>query len=204
MTTRFSPFTVLVLASILMATSRGSLAQSSPNQPAQTIQSHVDYQSPPATLGGLWAASDVVARLRVTGQSSRRFDLNANRSMPLIAHDTQVVELFKTDNTMTRPTHITVLQPGGTVEDNHGRTIKASVEGFDVYKPGEELILFLRSSPAAGGFMVAYGPAGSFVLDRNLVHIPVQVKTYPEFRGQDSVPIGELITSLRQLASASR
>ena len=157
----------------------------------------IDYVPPPATLRGLLDDATVVVRGRVISSSSRRFDLG-KRSIPLTAHDFQLDEVFKLDPVAlpTGTSNITVIQDGGTTEDLNGAVVTMAVN--DVYKPGQELILFLKAPPGAGGFTVAYGPSGGFLVMNNDVLIPERVRSYAEFNGRQSIPLATFVQLLRR------
>jgi hypothetical protein len=121
--------------------------------------------------------------------------------MPLTAHDFQIDEVFKLDP-MTVPksaSNITVIQHGGTIVDQDGREITGAPN--EIYKPGQELIVFLKAWPAAGGFAVAYGPSGGFFVMDKEVSIPQGLRSYPEFGGRSSIPTETFVQLLRQLTT---
>ena len=158
----------------------------------------------PATLRGLFSVVAVVVRGRVVSSSPRRYDLNHGRAMPLTAHDFQIDEVFKLDP-MAVPknaSNITVIQHGGTIVDQDGREITGALN--EIYKPGQELIVFLNVSPEAGGFTVAYGPAGGFLIVDKEVSIPQGLQSYAEFGGRPSIPTATFVQLLRQLATTNR
>jgi hypothetical protein len=159
----------------------------------------IDYDPPPATLRGLFADVPVVVRGRVISSSPRRYDIQ-NRSIPLTAHDFEIDEAFKLDPVVLpkNTSHITVIQDAGATEDLNGKAVTMNVD--EIYKPGQELILFLKASPGAGGFTVAYGPAGGFLIRNQEVLIPVRVKSYAEFSGRESIPKATFAGLLHQLA----
>ena len=164
------------------------------------MSSIVDYDSPPATLRGLFADVAVVVRGRVISSSPRRYDLKY-RSIPLTAHDFQITELFKLDPAVSKSaSNITVIQYGGTIIDENGKEITGALN--EIYKPGQELIVFLNVSPAAGGFTVAYGPVGGFLVMNDEVLVPEGVRSYAEFNGRQSIPTATFVQLLHQLALA--
>ena len=177
----------------------GQQRQRPPGEPRGSI---VDYEPPPATLRGLFAEVAVVVRGRVISSSPRRYDLNGNRAIPLTAHDFQIDEVFKRDPVAVpkNAASITVIQHGGTIVDLDGNVITGGLN--DIYKPGQEAIVFLNVWPAAGGLTVAYGPAGSFLVIDKEVLIPEIVSSYPEFEGRRSIPAATFVQLLRRLAAA--
>ena len=176
----------------------GQQRQRPPGEPRGSI---VDYEPPPATLRGLFAEVAVVVRGRVISSSPRRWDLKYG-SMPLTAHDFQIDEVFKRDPVAVpkNAASITVIQHGGTIVDLDGNVITGALN--DIYKPGQEAIVFLNVWPAAGGLTVAYGPAGSFLVVDNEVLIPEVVRSYPEFEARRSIPAATFVQLLRRLAAA--
>ena len=176
----------------------GQQPQRPPGEPRGSI---VDYEPPPATLRGLFAEVAVVVRGRVISSSPRRYDLK-NHAIPLTAHDFQIDEVFKRDPVAVpkNAASITVIQHGGTIVDLDGAVVTGALN--DIYKPGQEAIVFLNVWPAAGGLTVAYGPAGSFLVMDNEVLIPEVVRSYPEFDGRRSIPAATFVELLRQLAAA--
>jgi hypothetical protein len=62
---------------------------------------------------------------------------------------------------VSHASNITVIQHGGTIVDQDGKEITGALN--EIYKPGQELIVFLNVSPTAGGITVAYDrPAASW------------------------------------------
>lgn len=194
-----SALTVAVFASCVATTA--VYGQQPRRPPGEPIASVVDYDAPPATLRGLFAVVAVAVRGRVTSSSPRRYDLNGGRAMPLTAHDFQIDEVFKLDPAVPKSaSNITVIQFGGKIVDQDGREITGALK--EIFEPGQELIVFLNVSPTAGGFTVAYGPAGAFFVTNNEVLIPEGIRSYPEFGGRRSIPTGTFVQLLRQLAVA--
>lgn len=176
-------------------------AQAEGGSAPQSVTTFVDYEAPPPTLAGLWASAAVVVRGRVVGSSQRRHDSTARLSIPLIAYDFQVGDVLKSDAaSLGTMTQITVLEHGGTITDQQGRTVTASPSAPKPYEPGQELILFLNPSPLAGGFSVAYGAAGSFPIDKDEVRLPRAARSYNEFQGHETVPTASFLAALRTLA----
>ena len=176
----------------------GQQPQRPPGVPMGSI---VDYDAPPPTLRGLFADVAVVVRGRVISSSPRRYDLKYG-AMPLTAHDFQIDEVFKLDPIAVpkSASNITVIQHGGTIVDQNGNVITGALN--EIYKPGQELIVFLNASPTAGGFTVAYGPSGSFLMMNRDVLIPEGLRSYAEFNGRQSIPTATFVQLLRQLAAA--
>ena len=98
--------------------------------------------------------------------------------------------------------NITVIQHGGTIVDQDGKEITGALK--EIYKPGQELIVFLNVSPAAGGFTVAYGPSGGFTVMDKEISIPQGLRSYAEFGGRPSIPTATFVQLLRQLAVAKQ
>ena len=168
-----------------------------PGEPRGSI---VDYDAPPPTLRGLFLVVAVVVRGRVISSSPRRYDVTGGRSIPLTAHDFQIDEVFKLDPVAVPKgaSNITVIQHGGTIVDQDGNEITGKLG--EIYRPGQELIVFLNVSPAAGGFTVAYGPSGGFLVMDREVSIPQGLRQYAEFGGRPSIPTATFVQLLRQLA----
>jgi hypothetical protein len=121
--------------------------------------------------------------------------------MPLTAHDFQIDEVFKLDPAVPKSaSNITVIQHGGTIVDQNGREITDTLN--EIYKLGQEMIVFLEVSPEVGGFTVAYGHAGTFFVMNNEVLIPAGIRSYPEFDGRRSIPTATFVQLLRQLTVA--
>jgi hypothetical protein len=193
----FSTFTIAIL---VFTVARGPAFGQQPRRPpGEPMSPIVDYEPPPATLRGLFADVAVVVRGRVISSSPRL----RNQSIPLTAHDFQIDEVFKPDSTglPKSASNITVIQDGGTSEDLNGRVVTMAVK--DVYKPGQEVILFLRASPGDGGFTMAYGPSGGFLVVNNDVLVPERVRShYSELNGRQSIPTAAFVQLLRQFAIA--
>jgi hypothetical protein len=185
-----SALTVTVLV-FCVATSPvfGQQPRHTPGVPMPPV---IDYAPPPATLRGLFADVAVVVRGRVLSSSPRRHDLG-NRSIPLTAHDFQIDEVLESDPIALpkSASNITVIQDAGTTEDLNGKPVTMAAN--DVYKPGQELILFLRVSPGDGGFTMAYGPSGGFLVMNNDVLVPERVRSYAEFNGRQSIPAATFV-----------
>jgi hypothetical protein len=191
----------LTITVLVFSVARSPVFGQQPRRPpGEPRGSTVDYDPPPATLRGLFADVAVVVRGQVVSSSPRRYDLR-NRAIPLTAHDFQIHEVFKLDPAFPKnASTITVIQHGGTIVDQNDKAITGGLK--DIYKPGQELIVFLTVAPRAGGFMVAYGPAGSFSIMNEEVLIPEVVRSYPEFDGRQSIPAATFVQLLRQLAIA--
>lgn len=192
----------LVVVVIIAAQSPifGQQPRRPPGEPKGSI---VDYDRPPATLQGLFAEVAAVVRGRVISSSQRRHDLKYS-AMPLTAHDFQIDEVFKRDPVAVpnSASSITVIQHGGTVVNQDGKVITGALK--DIYKPGQELIIFLSLSPSVGGLTVAYGPAGAFFVMNKEVLVPEVIRSYPEFEGRRSIPTATFVQLLRQLALAKK
>lgn len=194
----FSAFTIAILVFIV---ARGVSGQQAQRPLTDPIGSFVDYVRPPSTLLGLIADVAVVVRGRVLSSSPDRWDVN-DGAIPLTAHDFQIDEVFKRDPVAVpkSASTIRVIQIAGTMVNQDGKVITGALK--DVYKPGQELIVFLNVSPRAGGLTVAYGPAGAFFVMNEEVLIPEVLSAYPEFEGRRSIPTAAFVQLLRQLAIA--
>jgi len=193
-----SALTITTLA-LCVGTSPVS-GQQARRPPTDPIGSFVDYVRPPNTLLGLIADVAVVVRGRVLSSSPDRWDVN-DGAIPLTAHNFQIDEVFKRDPVAVpqSASTIRVVQIAGTMVGQDGKVITGALK--DVYKPGQELIVFLNVSPRVGGLTVAYGPAGAFVVMNKEVLIPEVLWSYPEFEGRRSIPIETFVQLLRQLSS---
>jgi hypothetical protein len=105
------------------------------------------------SLDQLAAGSDAVARVNFSSTESRWIDGTIWTVTTL-----QVVDTMKGN----LPSEITVRLPGGRV--GH---LTTTVEGTPRFHPGDDAIVFLKTSPA-GGFTVAGWVQGTFRISRDL------------------------------------
>jgi hypothetical protein len=140
-----SALTITILA-LCVGTSPVS-GQQARRPPTDPIGSFVDYVRPPSTLLGLIADVAVVVRGQVLSSSPDRWDVN-DGAIPLTAHDFQIDEVFKRDPVAVpkSASTIRVIQIAGAMVNQDGKVITGALK--DVYKPGQELIVFLNVSPS--------------------------------------------------------
>jgi hypothetical protein len=92
----------------------------------------------------LFAAATAVLHVRILGSKS---SLQRNGSAiqgVVTTHDVRVIEVLKGDQSL-RKDHLTVTQPAGHADAGD---YVLEIEGFPVWRPGEEYILFARQVDA--------------------------------------------------------
>lgn len=139
---------------VLQSSVTGAQPGQQPHGPLTEIIEE-DGRRPPATLGALARASDVVAVVRVTSATS------ADKDGPMGGIETRfvmTVERFAAGTSPYQPGDtITVLRPTGTTATR--RSVSASIPQFEV---GQRYLLFLKARPEQDTFVLNYGAAGMF------------------------------------------
>jgi hypothetical protein len=158
-----------------------------------------DYELPPETLLGMWTASDVVVRARVT--DSEQLALPGLRTAaPVVKHQALILEVFKAPATVAGQKHIAIAQPGGVIVSEERRIAEAD-RHFPVLQPGDEAVFFLVPWSAASAHASQWGPGGVFRISKETATVPGAAHGVLEFRGRQTLPVDQLVAQLRALAA---
>lgn len=164
-------------------------------RPQQGVMT-TNYGPAPASLDQLWAEAGVVLRGRIE-HSVVRPAVPDGQSV-VTDHRVQVLEILKDDDTVRTAKQVHVLQPAGTLEIG-GVRITADPGSMPVFAPGQELLLFLNEWKRGSGYGIAFGPAGVFVLDNDVVELPAAARNLaPAFGGGKQIDKAEFLKTLRQ------
>jgi hypothetical protein len=114
----------------------------------------------PTTLEDATSRAQVVVRARIAGAQLRE-RVRPGASVPDVrtAYKLDNVEVIKRDLQLPLPTE--VLRAGGDRVTNQG-TQRFVEEGFPVFQPKEEYLLFLFWNEYLGTYEMAFGPDAAF------------------------------------------
>ena len=155
-----------------------------------------DAAAAPDTLESLWLSTDVIVRARVQSAETQLAQLGSEQS-PVTKHLVLVQEVLK--GPVKEGTEISVFVPVGTVRTPDGTVHESYASGRRRFDPGEELVLFLTTARALGGYDVAFGVVGHYAVDGPSVAIPAPARKWSPFNGRMSIPTQDFLAQLRQL-----
>jgi hypothetical protein len=130
----------------------------SPQNIVREVPVIVDYVEAPKTLEDAIARADVIVRARILDAQFRtRRDVSV--SGVRTAYELDIVEVLKQDPQVPLPTE--VLRTGGDLVTDKG-TRRYVEEGFPLFQPKQEYLLFLFWNNYLGTYEMAFGPDAAF------------------------------------------
>lgn len=120
----------------------------------------LDYVDVPSTLEHATSRAQVIVRARIA-DAQLRTRMRPGASVPEVntVYKLDIVEVLKRDPQVPLPTE--VLRAGGDLVTAKG-TKRFVEEGFPVFQPKEEYLLFLFWNEYLGTFQMAFGPDAAF------------------------------------------
>jgi hypothetical protein len=148
-----------------------------------------DYAPPPPTFQQLYEEVPVVVR----GVLGRRTVRGRDTERPTVDtdHVLNLLEVLKDDGTVGGSEAIEISEPGGTTQVR-GREFSAPLGPLARLPVSQEVIVFLKHSKKSGRYVVAYGPAGLFVVGTVGVSVPAAVRHYQQFGNRSHIGADEL------------
>jgi len=140
----------------------------------------------------------IVGRVETVGTATA--DRTATRPTVYRDHTVLITEVLKPFERFDVNARIVVMQLGGTI-DLDGREVSTNYPAR-LLEQDQNVVLFLSKDPRAGrvGFTVSWGQNGHILLrDSATAEIPLEVSKTPELRGRVSLPVRELLQTLRGL-----
>ena len=163
---------------------------------------YADYDPAPASLDDLWRESDLIVQGRILVTNVRRSN-SAKRAVPVTEHQLHLTDVLKSPpgSNFSAKT-VTVRQLAGSL-DIDGMQITVDPGSMPILAPQQEVVLFLKKSEdQEGGFSIAYGPAGVYILDNDRVAIPQVAKPLRSlFGGQSYVSKADFLAAMKAQAS---
>lgn len=155
-----------------------------------------DYMPPPASFDKYWGAVNAVVRGTLETRSVRAID----RARPTVDthHVLRVLEVLKDDGAIGSRTTINISDAGGSTR-LRDREIKAEPGPVTRLPLKQEVIVFLQRARSADLFVVAFGPAGLFIVADGDVSVPHGVRHYKEFYNKSRMSTAELRTLIRSI-----
>ncbi|OFW06590.1 MAG: hypothetical protein A3H96_13065 [Acidobacteria bacterium RIFCSPLOWO2_02_FULL_67_36] len=186
------PFMVFALCA-----SHAALASAQDPVPNRVVQ-YDNYGPPPANLDELWSAAQLVVRGIVEGSQVRRAAPSGPPSV-VTDHRVRVLEILK--DSLGRKENrevIHVLQSAGSLSIE-GKEFTVDPGSMAVLARGQEVLVFLNEWTKGGGFSIAAGPAGVYILDEDVLRLPSFIR--PVFGDRRTVAKAEFLAALRYIWS---
>lgn len=165
-------------------------------QQAQSAILYPNYGPPPASLDELWERAQLIVR-GVIEDSHVRPLAPANRPTVVTDHRLRVTEVLKGALPGAGARVVHVLQTAGSLTID-GIAVTVDPGAMPVLRRQQDVLLFLNEWRTAGGYSIAFGPAGLYLLDDDEVRVPVFMK--PDLDNNSRVSKADFLRALRQRA----